>query len=184
MEETIKEIADRIKDLREIMGVSIENMAKELKIAPELYRNYENGMADIPASVLYLLAQRFNVELTSLLTGEEPRLHSYALTRKGKGVFVERRQDYKYQNLALNFIHKKAEPFLVTVDPDDADAPVHLNKHPGQEFDYVLEGTLQLVLGKNEIILNEGDSLFYDSNIPHGMKALNQKKVQFLAIIL
>jgi transcriptional regulator with XRE-family HTH domain len=184
MEETIREIAERIKGLREIEGFSVEDMAKELKISPQLYQDYENGNVDIPASVLYLLAQRFQVELTALITGEEPRLHTYSLTRKGKGISVERRKDYKYQNLALNFIHKKAEPFLVTVDPDAPETPVHLNSHPGQEFDYVLEGTLKVVLGDHEVVLNEGDSLFYDSNISHGMKALNNKTVKFLAIIL
>jgi transcriptional regulator with XRE-family HTH domain len=184
MEETIKEIAERIKGLREIIGITAEDMAKELKISLELYQDYENGNADIPASILYILAQRFHVELTALLTGEEPRLHSYALTRKGKGVSVERRKDYQYQNLALNFIHKKAEPFMVTVDPEPGDHPVHLNNHPGQEFDYILEGTLKIVLGKNEVILNEGDSLFYDASINHGMKALNGRTAKFLAIIL
>ncbi len=184
MEETIKEIAERIKGLRDIAGISVEDMAKTLKISKELYQEYESGTLDIPASVLYIIAQHFNVELTALLTGEEPHLHSYALTRQGKGISVERRKDYKYQNLALNFIHKKAEPFMVTVDPEPDEVPVHLNNHPGQEFDYVLEGTLKIVLGKHELILNEGDSLFYDSNIEHGMKAMNGKAVKFLAIIL
>ena len=184
MEETIKEIAERIKGLRDIMGISMDDMAKTLKISRELYQEYESGNVDIPASVLYIMAQRFNIELTALLTGEDPHLHSYALTRNGKGISVERRKDYQYQNLALNFIHKKAEPFMVTVEPEPEDAPVHLNNHPGQEFDYVLEGTLKIVLGKHELILNEGDSLFYDSNIDHGMKALNGKTVKFLAIIL
>jgi transcriptional regulator with XRE-family HTH domain len=184
MEEKIKQIADRIKGLRDIVGISAEAMARELKITPQLYQDYESGTADIPVSVLYVLAQRFNMELSALLTGEEPRLHSYSLTRKGKGVSVERRKDYKYQNLALNFIHKKAEPFLVTVEPDTTETPFHLNNHPGQEFNYVLEGTLKVVLANHEVILNEGDSLFYDSNINHGMKALNGKTAKFLAIIL
>jgi transcriptional regulator with XRE-family HTH domain len=184
MEEKIKQIAERIKGLRDIVGLSIEDMARELKITPQLYQDYESGNIDIPVSALYVLAQHFHVELTALLTGEDPRLHSYSLTRRGKGVSVERRVDYKYQNLALNFIHKKAEPFLVTVDPDAAEAPIHLNSHPGQEFDYLLEGTLKVMLGKHELILNEGDSLFYDSNINHGMKALNDKTAKFLAIIL
>ena len=97
---------------------------------------------------------------------------------------MERRKEYKYQNLAYNFINKKAEPFLVTVEPEPEGTSVHLNNHPGQEFDYLLEGTLKIVLGDKEIILNEGDSLYYDSNINHGMQALNGKSAKFLAIIL
>lgn len=97
---------------------------------------------------------------------------------------VERRKDYRYQSLAHNFIHKKAEPFLVTVEPDAEDAPVNFNSHPGQEFNYVLEGTLKVVLDGHELVLHEGDSLFFDSSVDHGMKALNGRPVKFLAIIL
>jgi transcriptional regulator with XRE-family HTH domain len=184
MEEQIKQIADRIKGLRDIFGVSAEALAAELEITLQTYQEYENGTKDIPVGILCKLAHRFNMELSALLTGEEPRLHTYCLTRKGKGVSVERRKDYQYQNLAFNFIHKKAEPFLVTVPAESEDAPVHFNNHPGQEFNYVLEGTLKIVLADHEMVLNEGDSLFYDSNINHGMKALNGKPAKFLAMIL
>ncbi len=184
MEEQLKLIAERVKGLRDIFGLSATDLAKELNLPLDVYQNYESGAADIPVGVLYRMAQRFNMELSSLLTGEEPRLHTYSLTRSGRGVSIERRKEYKYQNLAYNFVHKKAEPFLVTVDPKPAGAQVHLNNHPGQEFDYLLEGTLKIVLGDKEIILNEGDSLYYDSNINHGMQALNGKPAKFLAIIL
>jgi transcriptional regulator with XRE-family HTH domain len=183
MQEEIKQIADRIKDLREIFHVSAATLAGELGISEQQYQEYEGGAVDIPVSILYKIAHRFNIELTSLITGEEPRLHLYALTRKGKGVSVERRKDYKYQNLAFNFIHKKAEPFLVTVEPEPKESPIHFNSHPGQEFNYFLEGTLQVVLEHHELILNEGDSVFFDSGAQHGMKAMNGKTAKFLAII-
>jgi quercetin dioxygenase-like cupin family protein len=61
---------------------------------------------------------------------------------------------------------------------------VHYNSHPGQEFNYVIEGTLKVIINGNEIILNEGDSLFFDSGANHGMKAMNNKTAKFLAIIL
>lgn len=184
MEEQLKQIAERIKGLRDIFGISAADLAQELNIPLGVYQDYESGTVDIPVGVLYRIAQRFNMELSVLLTGEEPRLHTYSLTRNGRGVSVERRKEYKYQNLAYNFVNKKAEPFLVTVAPEPEEVPVHLNSHPGQEFDYLLEGTLKIVLGGNEIILNEGDSVYYDSNVPHGMKALNGKPAKFLAIIL
>jgi transcriptional regulator with XRE-family HTH domain len=180
----LKQIADRIKGLREIMGVSQQTIAKELGIPENTYQEYEKGNMDIPVGILYKLAHRFHVELTSFLTGTEPRLHTYSLTRKDHGVSVERRRDYKYQSLAYNFIHKKAEPFLVVVEPEADDAPVHLNNHPGQEFDYVLEGTMKVVLNDYEVVLNEGDSLFYDSGVNHGMKAMNGKPAKFLAVIM
>lgn len=183
MSDQIKQIAARIKDLREISGISIEALAKELKVAAELYKEYESGTVDIPVGFLYEISNRFKVELTAILTGEGPRLHTYCLVRKDKGVNVERRKQYKYLNLAFNFINKKAEPFHVTVDPDTEETPVHLSSHPGQEFNYVLEGSLMIVVDGHELILNQGDSLYFDSNCNHGMKALNGQTAKFLAII-
>lgn len=184
MQEQIKQVAERIKGLREIYEVSEEALAGELGVSIDTYRDYEGGRVDIPVGILFKIAHRFNVTLTTLLTGEEPRLQTYALTRKDKGVSVERRKDYKYQSLAHNFINKKAEFFIVSVEPEDEDAPVHYNSHHGQEFDYVLEGVLKVVLNGYEVILREGDSLYYDSGIDHGMKAMEGKPAKFLAAIL
>jgi quercetin dioxygenase-like cupin family protein/DNA-binding XRE family transcriptional regulator len=184
MSEKIKNIASRVKELREIAGVSPETLAHEFNIPRETYLEYESGAVDIPVSFLYKIAHKFSVELTDLLTGESPRLHLYALTRKGKGISVERRKQYKYQSLAYNFIHKKAEPFLVTVEPGSAGETVSSNSHSGQEFNYVLEGTLKIIINDHELVLNEGDSLFFDASCNHGMQALNNKPVRFLAIIV
>ncbi len=182
MPEKIRNIALRVRELREIEGISAETLAREFNIARETYLEYESGDADIPVSLLCKVAQRFHVELADLLTGESPRLHVYSLTRKGQGIAVERRKQYDYQSLASNFVHKKAEPFLVTVTPVSADVPV-FNSHPGQEFNYVLEGTLKIIIAGNELILNEGDSLFFDAGRLHGMQALNNRPARFLAII-
>lgn len=183
MPEQIRQIASRIRELREIAGVAIETLANEFNIATETYRDYESGQTDIPVSILLNIARKFNVDLTEILTGDAPRLHEYCLVRKGKGVSVDRRKEYRYQSLAYNYVHKKAEPFLVTVDPQFEEAPIPLNSHPGQEFNYVLKGTLKVVVHKHEVVLNEGDSLFFDSGFEHGMKALGGAPVEFLAII-
>jgi transcriptional regulator with XRE-family HTH domain len=184
VQEKIKQVASRIRELREIFGVAPADLARELRLSVEEYRQYESGAVDIPVGVLYEIAHRFQVELSSLLTGEEPRLHTYALTRSGQGVSVARRQEYQYQSLASNFIHKKAEPFLVTVEPKPEGSSEHLNSHPGQEFTYVLEGSVRLMLDKHEVVLHAGDSLFFDSSVPHGMQALEGRPARFLAIIL
>jgi mannose-6-phosphate isomerase-like protein (cupin superfamily) len=184
MHEKIKQVADRVRELREIFRVTAETLAKEIHLEVDEYRRYESGTEDIPVGVLYQIASHFNIELSSLITGEEPKLHSYCLTRAGKRAFVDRREAYKYEELASNFIRKKAEPFLVTVEPAPGNAPEHFNSHPGQEFNYVLEGTLRVVLDKHELILEAGDSLYFDSGVPHGMKALNGKPAKFLAVIL
>ena len=96
----------------------MESLAKQLGISVETYKDYESGGSDIPVSLLYEIAGKFNVELTEILTGERPRLHTYSLTQRGKGVKVHRGEHYDYQSLAFNFAHKRMEPLLVTVEPN------------------------------------------------------------------
>ena len=184
MQEKIKEIAARIHELRELSDITAEEMASFLSIPIETYQGYEEGSDDIPASILFEIAQKLGVDMSLLLTGEDPKMHIFTVTRKDKGVEVKRRKEYDYQNLAANLIHKKAEPLLVSVEPSEEGNEITTNSHPGQEFDYVLEGTLKVIIHNNEIILEEGDSIFFDSNYEHAMEALGGKTAKFLAIVL
>lgn len=178
----IRDIAERIKELREVSGTTAESLAEHLGMSVAAYRQYESGECDIPVSVLYEIAGKFSVELTEILTGERPRLHTYALVRNGTGVKIRRSHDYDYQSLAPNFVHKRMEPMLVTVEPQVPEGDTH--SHPGQEFDYVLSGKMAVTIDDHELVLGEGDSLYFDSNHPHSMKALNDQPARFLAIIL
>ncbi len=183
MQEKIREVAARIRELRENLGVSMEDMADHLKVSADTYAEYEKGETDIPASILFGIAHRLNVDMAVLLTGEEPHMKYFTVTRKDKGVAVERRTQYKYQSLAANFIHKKAEPFLVTVEPKSPGKTTEMNTHPGQEFDYVIQGVLKVFIHGNELILREGDSIYFDSGCPHAMEAMENAPAKFLAVI-
>jgi transcriptional regulator with XRE-family HTH domain len=184
MLEEIKVIAERIKGLRELSGHSPETVAKELGLSTEQYLEYESGKVDIPAGFLIKVAQINKMELSALLSGENPRLHVYCVVRKDKGLNVERRKQYKYENLAYNFINKKANPFIVRIEPCADNTPMEFNSHAGQEFDYLIEGTMKIIIDSHEIILNEGDSVYYDSGYQHAMKALNNAPVKMLTIVL
>ncbi len=184
MSEQIKQMAMRIKELREIYGLSTTELAEKLNLTLEEYEKYEKGDSDIPVSVLYGIASNFNVELTALITGDEPKLRLYALVKKGEGIKVNRRKEYNYQSLAYNFVHKKVEPFLVTVNPEPGDIPIAQNSHIGQEFIYCLEGSMLINIDGHEMVLEEGDSIYFDSSGKHGMKALNDKPARFLAIVM
>jgi transcriptional regulator with XRE-family HTH domain len=184
MTEQIKQIAERIKEIREISGISAETLAARIGVDNELYLKYEEGDTDIPVGIIFEIAELFNVELSVMLGGDNPKLRKFALVRNGKGLKLERRKQYKYENLAYNFIHKKAEPFMVTIDPRPEDILPVLYSHPGQEFNYVIKGTMMTIIDGHEIILNEGDSIYFDSGYKHGMKALNNEEAKFLAIVL
>ncbi len=184
MTDQIQLIASRIKELREISGISVESFARELNVERELLLDYESGGTDIPVGFLFSVAHRFKMELSALLRGDQPRLHVYAVVRKGKGLNVDRRKQYTYENLAYNFIQKRIEPFIVTVEPDKEKRTLEFNSHPGQEFNFVLEGSLMVVVDGHEIALSEGDSIYFDSGYQHAMKALNNQTARFLAVII
>lgn len=184
MNEQIKQIAERLAGLRDALEISPEEMAKACNLTPEAYLELESGNVDISVSILHRISQTYGVELTTLMFGDEPKMSSYFITRKGKGVAVERTKAYKYQSLAAGFAGRKADPFLVSVHPKPDEEPIYLNRHPGQEYNLVLRGRLLLQINGKDLILEEGDSIYFNSELPHGMKALDGEKVIFLAIIL
>jgi transcriptional regulator with XRE-family HTH domain len=183
MNDQIKLIAERLKGYREIASISAESLAREMGIPVSLYLEYESGTTDIPVGFLLKVAQKFDIELTVLLSGDNPKLRMYSIVRKGKGIMVDRRKQYKYENLAYNFIDKKAEPFIVTIEPS-SDSDIEYNSHPGQEFEFMLEGSMRVFIEGHEIVLNEGDSIYFDSGYRHAMRALNNQTARFIAIVL
>jgi quercetin dioxygenase-like cupin family protein len=183
MQEKIREIAARVREMRELCEFSPENMAEHIAVSREQYLRYENGEEDIPASVLFNIAHKLQMDMATLLTGDNPRVNIFAVTRKGRGVAVERRKDYGYQNIAAQFANKKGEFFIVTVDAKNEAKP-SLNAHPGQEFSYILEGRVKVYIHKNEIILEPGDAIYFDSTHAHAVEALDGRPAKFLAVIL
>jgi quercetin dioxygenase-like cupin family protein len=182
MQETLEEVGSRLRELRELSKVTIEDMADYLKMPVEKYNCYECGKLDIPASSLIEIARKLDVDMGLLLTGREPKMNIFTVTRAGEGVEMERRKQYNYQSLAGKFVHKKAEPFIVTIKPHKG--TLFDYSHPGQEFEYVLEGTLKIHIHDHEIVLNTGDSIFFDSSYKHAMEALNDKPVKLLAVVM
>ena len=180
----IIDVSTRLRGLRDALDLSVEQIAQDCAVTPEEYTEYESGKKDIPVSFLHRISAKYGVELTALLFGEEPKMSSYFLTRKGAGVSVERTKRYKYESLASGFRRRLADPFIVTVEPKPEGTPLYLNSHEGQEFNMVMEGRLLLNVDGKDIILNEGDSLYFDSTKPHGMQALDGKPVKFLAVIM
>lgn len=183
MNEEIKAVADRLIGLREIMDVSIEEAAKVCRVSIEQYKTYESGEVDIPVGILQSMSREYNIDLGTLISGQEPRMHSYCLTKKDKGMSVDRRNDYEYQALATGFQNRKADPFIVNITPEET-KEIHFNSHPGHEFEMMLEGSMKVVIDGKEMILEEGDSIYFDATKKHGMQALNGKKAKFLAIII
>lgn len=184
MDEPIKQIAERLRGLRDALNLGMDEMATACQMDIDRYREIESGNCDLSVSLLQKIASQFNIPLDVLMFGEEPKMSAYFLTRSGAGISVERTKAYKYQALASGFRNRKADPFLVTVEPKPDDVPMYFNIHTGQEFNLVIEGRMLLEINGKELTLNAGDSLYFDSSLPHGMKALDGKPVKFLAIVI
>ncbi|MDR1332109.1 MAG: cupin domain-containing protein [Tannerella sp.] len=184
MNEQIRQIAERLRGLRDALDITAEEMAATCGLDTGAYLALESGTVDISVSVLHRIAHRYNVELTALMFGDEPTMNAYFVTRRGKGVAVERTHAYRYRSLAAGFVHRSADPFMVTVHPKPDGEPVHLNTHAGQEFNFVVDGRLLLRINGKDLVLEQGDSIYFNSELPHGMKALDGQPVSFLAVIL
>jgi transcriptional regulator with XRE-family HTH domain len=180
MNENPSQIPGRIKELREILEISALDMAKDTDIPLETYAKYESGEQDIPISVLYHIANRLGTDVTVLITGEEARMDSAAVCRRGKGVQIERYPGYEFSSLAYNFKHRTMEPLLVFLD--SSKPPAAQVSHSGQEFNYVVEGRVKVSVGKREYVLAQGDSIYFDARLPHGQSAVDGP-AQFITII-
>lgn len=180
MNDQMKCIGGRIKELREILGLSAEEMAERLGVGLEQYLDYESAAGDMPIGALYAAAAALNVDPTELMGGDAPRMDDYTLVRSGGGLKIERYKGYSFASLAFNYKNRDMDPMTVTIAKNDKDVkPV---THKGQEFNYCLKGSVKAVVGKKEFILHEGDSLYFNPALPHMQLALTDTAV-FLTVI-
>ena len=140
-----RDIANRIRSLREDNELSIEDMAIATGRSPEEYAARESGDMDLTFTFVYKCAKKFGVDVVELLTGESPRLKHYEIVRKGEGLILERHTDFHYLHKAPHFKNRLGETFLVDVpyQPQSQNEPIHLSYHEGQEMDFVLKGHLR-----------------------------------------
>lgn len=175
------EIGARLRELREVSDYTIEQLAAELNLSPEVYASYEENGKDVPISVIYEISNKFKVDFTEIVTGQSAKLETYHLIRKGGGKVVNRNPEYHFEDLAYRYANKVMQPLLVTLEPSDAVAK--LITHSGQEFNMVLEGTVIVSLGDKEFTLNAGDSIYFNPTIPHGQRCGGDVRASFLTVI-
>ena len=151
LEYKIQEITDRIRELRTILGISVEEMARRLGLEAEDYQAYEAGEEELNFAFLYTCAQILGVDVTELIEGVSPRLSSYILTRSGEGRRVEQAHGMTYYNLAYKFRRRIA-----------ADAFI--------EYEEVYKGVLYGTL-KSEVdrIWKQGKVILFDVDVKGGV---------------
>lgn len=182
----LKNIGTRLATMRDILDISVEEMASVTGTDTEFYSACERGERDIPISFLYKCAHHLGVDVTDLIMGETPKLSVYQVVKKDEGIPVERRHGFSYKNMSYLFKGRKVEPFMVTAPYSDEaqHAPIPLSVHDGQEFDMVVSGRLRMVVNGKTEMLEAGDCIYLDSKYPHGMIAAGGEDCVFLAVVI
>ena len=182
----IKEIAGRIRELRQITGLTAEEMARRTDLSVEEYLQCEAGNRNLSIAFLYRCTLSFGVDMGDLLEGHSPKLRSYALTRKGEGQRIEEAHHMVGFNLAAGFRNRIALPLYMELNyrPGAENEAIELTTHEGQECDIVIRGHMKIQIGGHSEILHSGDCIYYDSSTPHGMIAVDGEDCAFYAIVL
>ena len=182
MTEQLKDMGARLSMLREATGFTPERMAEALEVPLVDYLLYEAGEKDFSFTFLYNVAGILGVDVLDIISGETPKLSTCCVVRAGGGYDFNRRKAYEYKHLAFTFRNKKMEPFMVTIQPNDERPELHT--HDGQEFNYVVKGSMDFFIGEMVYRLSEGDSVYFDPAVPHAMKAHGNRPVQFLVVVM
>ena len=161
------QIGQRIRKLRLDRGLSQRQLATDAGITKSYLSKIENSDSAPPVSTLVSLAQAFGVTMDAFFS-EEVTQCLYTLVRKTERQTMARQGTkfgYSYEPLAPKFPGRRMEPFILTVPAEVETKKFH---HSGQEFFIVLEGTLRFKIGTEELIMEEGDAIYFDASIPHG----------------
>ena len=182
----LREVAQRIREMREICGYTVAETAAMTEVSEEEYRLYEAGGRDFPFTFIHKCSKAFGIGITDLLEGRSAHLSSYTVTRRGEGQETAKEAGISIMAMAPQFSKKIAEPYRVRYEYNEElqNKPIHLTKHAGQEFDFVLEGRLKVQIGSHIEYLEEGDSIYYNSSTPHGMIAVDGRDCLFMAVVL
>ncbi len=182
----LKQIADRIRELRLISGLSIAEMAERTGISESEYEECENGNRNLSIAFLYHCVLIFGVDMSDILEGKSPKLRSYALTRRGEGQRIEEAHNMVGYNLASGFRNRIALPLYMDMKYHEGaeNDKIELVTHEGQECDIVITGQMKIQIGEHTEVLNPGDCIYYDSGTPHGMVAVGGEDCSFYAIVL
>ncbi|NLN92090.1 MAG: helix-turn-helix domain-containing protein [Candidatus Hydrogenedens sp.] len=179
---------DVIKNLRETQQLSLEELAERCQLEVEFIAHIEQGRLFPSLAPLMKIARALGVRLGTFLDGEEGT--GPVLVRQGQasdvmrftGSGAQKTGTLDFYSLGAAKSDRNMEPFLIDVCPSDDTEPV-LSSHEGEEFLYVLAGTVRVVLGRETYLLQEGDSIYYDSIVPHEVRAGDGAGAKLLAVV-
>jgi transcriptional regulator with XRE-family HTH domain len=180
-------VGERVKELRERKGLSLKEVADLTGFSTALLSQMENHLVSPSLGTIIKLARALSVKVGDFLgeTEGEP----FTIVRKDERKMVSRfaskegvKYGYSYESLGFDKKDRHMEPFIVTLEPATVKA-AKTSVHEGEEFIFVLEGEMEVILGNHTDILYPGDSIYYDSTIPHKVQCHQDKVTKILAVI-
>ena len=179
-------VGERVKRVREERELTLQDISQRTGLDVAFLEQVENGNVAPPLGIVIKLAKALDLKMGYFISGEEDR--PYTIVRKNDRKVVSRYSSkegkyygYGYESLAPHKKDRHMEPFLVSLEPSKTDE--ERSAHDGQEFIYVLEGAMEVRLGEEIYVLEPGDSIYYDSTVPHLVKNRGSDVTRILAVL-
>ncbi len=183
----LTKVGERIKKVREEKKLSLKDLADKTGYSSALISQIENHLVSPSLGTLIQIANALEVPLSKIFG--EKKGHSYSIVRKNERKLISRfaskegvNYGYTYESLGYDKKNRKMEPFIVTLEPATVKHE-KLSSHSGEEFIYVLEGEMEVVLGDFKDTLSPGDSIYYDSKLPHRVACAGDTPAKILAVL-
>ena len=180
------EMGLRVKKAREALGMSLFDVYLRTDIAVDQLSQIEKGELVPPLGAVIKLAKAFDLKMGYFISGEEAK--AYSIVRRGDREVTsrydskkEKHYGYEYESLAPHKTDRHMDPFIVTLKPSETEE--ERSSHDGQEFIYILQGEMEVRLGEDIHILEPGDSIYYDSTVPHLVKCHSKEPTKILAVL-
>ncbi len=180
-------VGEKIRELREQKGFSLQEMAARTGYSSALLSQIENHMISPPLGAMIKIAKALELKVGALF-GEAPH-EPFTIVRKNERKRTSRfaskegvSYGYSYESLGFDKKDRHMEPFLVTLEPAMLKSEM-LSSHEGEEFIFILEGEMEAILGNHRDVLYAGDCIYYDSSIPHKVQCHGDAPAKILAMI-
>jgi len=176
-------IGTTIRKIREQAGITVTSAARSAELTKSTLSKIETGQISPPISTLMRIAKALNVRVVEFFN-EERQETPYVFTPHGKGKIITQNGSkfgYAYEALALDKHDKNIEPFILTIDQND---PAGEFRHEGQEFIYMISGSMEVSIGEKKLIVKAGDALYFDSSYVHKTHVLGKRPARFLCIFI
>lgn len=172
-------IHDKIKKLRLKHGMTLQDLSDQTGLSVSFLSQIERGTSSLAITSLKKIADAFGIKISDFLN--EIENHNYTVLKKEQKPFKIESSDITHVRLAGDFPNRKLEPMKVTIPPSQTYSQPYT--HPGEEFYYVIKGTIVFKINEVKYQLNEGDSIHFPSNQPHVWKNPGKEPCILLSVL-